>query len=164
MENNKIEQYRTDFYTLAELLVNNMPKYADHIIGNFTKGLCPSMQFIGLEALKHSDIPHNIPQNGVYIYFTIDFEEKSVEVHSSGHIYLSNEESKATYLAMTDLKQLTKMRGGKWMRKAKFKDINDLYKRISTFYVSVMEIVNEYTQGYPYKQGIGWRDKSLNKN
>ena len=165
MENKAlIDQFRNDFNKLGEMMVNNMPDRADHVLGNFSVGLCPELQFIGWEALKHEDIPNNIPENGVYIYFKIDLIKKEVEVHLHGHVYLSREEQDATYLAMTSLKKIAKGRGIKWFRKQKYKDIEDLYKRMSTFYSNVMAAVNDYTGGYPYKQGIGWVDPSKNKH
>ena len=160
---NKINEYKANFNALATLMQDNMPTRANHVIGRYNVGLCPELQFIGWEALDVKDLPNNIDMNGIFIYFEIDFEKKSVEVHSSGHIYLCKEESKATYLAMTGFKKLCLARGCKWFRKQKFKDINDLYKRIATFYNNVMEVVNEYMGGYPYKQGIGWTNPAMNE-
>lgn len=158
-----INQYRADFNALGDKMVNDMPERADHVIGNFSVGLCPNLQFIGWEALKNKDIPYGIKENGIHIIFEIDFEKKSVEVFQSGHIYLCREEQKATYLAMTGMKNLAKSRGLGWFRKQKFKDINDLYKRLRKFYDNMMSIVNDYTGGYPYKEGIGWVDPSKNE-
>ena len=160
---NLINQFRTDFNALGDMMVNNMPERANHVIGNFSVGLCPNRQFIGWEALKKEDLPHGIKENGIHILFEIDFEKKSVEVFQSGHIWLSKEEQKATYLAMTGMKNLAKARGLRWFRKQKFKDINDLYKRLRQFYDNMMGVVNDYTGGYPYKQGIGWVDPSKNE-
>ena len=64
---------------------------------------------------------------------------------------------------MTSMKNLAKGRGLSWFRKQKFKDINDLYRRLRKFYDNMMDVVNEYTGGYPYKQGIGWVDPSKNE-
>ena len=61
------------------------------------------------------------------------------------------------------MKNLAKSRGLSWFRKQKFKDINDLYRRLRKFYDNMMDVVNEYTGGYPYKQGIGWVDPSKNE-
>lgn len=160
---NLINQFRADFNALGDMMANNMPERANHVIGNFSVGLCPNLQFIGWEALKNEDMPNGIKENGIHILFEIDFEKKSVEVFQSGHIWLSKEEQKATYLAMTGMKNLAKERGLGWFRKQKFKDINDLYKRLRKFYDNMMDIVNDYTGGYPYKQGIGWVDPSKNE-
>lgn len=154
--------FRADYEALASMLQNNMPKYADHLLGGFKIGLCPYMQFIGIEALKREDLPNNIAENGIYIQFKIDMADKTIEVHSWGHIYLSKEEQKATYLAMTGIKNVAKARGTKWFRKQKYKDITDLYNKIVKFYENVMQSVEDYTGGYPYKQGIGWVDPSKN--
>lgn len=158
-----INEYKEKFNALGEMMANNLPKYANHVLGNFSVGLCPELQFIGWEALKNEDLPNGIKENGIHVVFEIDFEKKSVEVFRSGHIWLSRDEQKATNLAMVGMKRLVTTRGGKWFRKQKFKDINDLYKRICKFYDSVMEIVDNYTNGYPYKQGNGWVNPSLNQ-
>ena len=160
----RINQYRADFKALGDMMVNNMPERADHVIGNFSVGLCPELQCIGWEALKNEDMPHNIKEKGIYIIFKIDFAQIAVVIFQSGFIYLCRDEQKATYLAMTGMKNLAKCRGLSWFRKQKFKDINDLYRRLRKFYDNMMDIVNEYTGGYPYKQGIGWVDPSKNKN
>ena len=147
-----IENYRNDFNTLADILLKaNIPHF-DHLLGNYSKGLCPELQFIGIEALSHDKIPHNIPQNGCYIYFKIDMQQKSVEVHSSGHIELTKEDMKASYLCMTGLKNLAKFYNVKWFRKQKYKDINDLAKRIINFYTIIMDMVSTHTEG-DYKVG-----------
>ena len=83
-----INQYRADFNALGVMMANNMPKRADHVVGNFSVGICPSLQFIGWEALKNEDIPYHIKENGIHIIFEIDFATKSVEVFQSGFINL----------------------------------------------------------------------------
>lgn len=161
---NIISKFRNDFNTLGGLMADNLPKRADHVIGRFSVGLCPEMQFIGWEALSHKDMPNGINENGIYIRFQIDLIEKSVEVFDCGSIYLSREEQKATYLAMASIKDIARARGVKWLRKQKYKDVADLYSRIKKFYDNAMEAVNDYTQGYPYKQGIGWVYPKWKKN
>ena len=81
---NAINAFRADYEALANMLQNNMSKYADHLLGGFKIGLCPYMQFIGIEALKREDLPNNIAENGIYIQFKIDMADKTVEVHSWG--------------------------------------------------------------------------------
>lgn len=157
-----INEYRNEFNSLGEMMLNDMPSRADHVLGKFSVGLCPNMQFIGWEALKNEDMPNGIKENGIHLVFKIDFAEKSVEVFQSGHIWLSKDEQKATNLAMVGMKRLLKTRGCGWFRKQKYKDISDLYNRMRKFYDKAMEIVAEYTSGYPYKQGIGWVDPSMN--
>ena len=44
-----------------------------------------------------------------------------------------------------------------------YKSVEDLTKHITTFYDRVMGCVEEYTVGYPYKQGNGWTDPQMNK-
>ena len=43
-----------------------------------------------------------------------------------------------------------------------YKSVEDLTKHITTFYERVMGCVEEYTGGYPYKQGNGWTDPQMN--
>lgn len=154
--------FRSEYNELTAMIHSNMPKYADHLLGGFRNGLCPYMQYVGIEALKTEDIPNNIDMNGIYIQFCIDMLDKTVEAHSWGHIYLSKEEQKATYSAMTGIKNVAKARGVKWFRKQKYKDIKDLYNKITKFYTNALQAVENYTGGYPYKQGIGWVDPSKN--
>ena len=154
--NGIFQQIQDEFSTLKSKLENCLPKYANHIIGTYNERLCPEIQFIGIEALKPQDIPYNISENGVYIRFKIDFINKSVEVFTYGHVYLSREEQDATNLAMASIKRIAVARNVKWFRKQKYKSIDDLYKRITDFYERAMSAVNDYTQGYPFKQGIGW--------
>lgn len=153
---------KADYTEIYTKLRDNLPKYADHILGAFSS-FCPFLQHITIEALKPEDLPNNISQNGIFISFKIDLMNHTIEVGDSGHIYLSREEQKATYLAMTNIKKLCKARKVKWHRKYTYKSIEDLIKHITAFYERVMECVEEYTGGYPYKQGNGWTDPQMNE-
>ena len=73
--------------------------------------------------------------------------DKSVEVHSTGHVEMSNEDKKASYLCAFGLKNIAKAYNVKWFRKQKYKDMNDLAKRIIGFYTAIMTAVNDLTQG-----------------
>lgn len=153
---------KDEYAEIYTALTNNLPKYADHILGAFSN-FCPFLQYITIEALKSEDVPNNIRENGIYIAFEIDLISHTIEVRDSGHIYLSREEQKATYLAMTNIKKLCKARKVKWHRKYTYKSVEDLIKHITAFYERVMGCVEEYTGGYPYKQGNGWTDPQMNE-
>ena len=141
------EGFRTDYNTLISLLEPSNIPHADHLLGGFKIGLCPYLQFIGIEALPKDKLFNNIPENGVYVYFEIDMIDKSVEVHSTGHVEMSNEDKKASYLCAFGLKNIAKAYNVKWFRKQKYKDMNDLAKRIIGFYTAIMTAVNDLTQG-----------------
>ena len=66
-------------------------------------------------------------------------------------------------IILTNIKKLCKARKVKWHRKYTYKSVEDLIKHITAFYERVMECVEEYTGGYPYKQGNGWTDPQMNK-
>lgn len=153
---------KNDYTEIYSALTNNLPKYADHILGTFT-AFCPYQQYITIEALKPEDLPNNIRENGIYVSFVIDLIDHTIEVNNSGHIYLSKEEQRATNLAMINIKRLCKTRKVKWFRKYTYKSVEDLIKHIKAFYERVMGCVEEYTGGYPYKQGNGWTDPQMNK-
>ena len=48
----------------------------------------------------------------------------------------------------------TKRNGGKVMRKSTYKDTKDLTKRIIKAFENIMAQVIDYTEEYPYKNGI----------
>ena len=149
------DNFKSEFNALMDALRASEPKYAKTISGNFS-GFYPCQQYFRIEALESKDFPWHIEDNGVFLEFKVDFIDKSVEVNRTGHINLSLEEIKATNLAAVGLKRLTQARGGKWMRKFKYKDTKQLIKRVKDFFESVMAIVNDYTGGYPYERGISF--------
>lgn len=145
---------------LSELNAN---KVSERILGKFSS-FYPSTQYITLDALKKEDIPNSIQENSIYICFKIDLLHKKIEVHSCGHVWLSSEEQRKTNLAMCSLKQIAIARDVKWFRKQSYKDSTDAAVKMNNFYKNVMAKVNEYTQGYPYKQGVGYVNPKANKD
>ena len=162
-DNNNVIMWRDFYNEVGEKINNNKPRYCERLLGGFRAGIAPYSQSLTLDALKERDVPCGIQLNSVYIQFAIDLIDQTVEVYSWGHVTLSDEESKKTYMAATGLKDIAKARGVKWMRKSKYKTADDLVKKITTFYENVMEAVIDYTGGYPYKQGIGWVNPENNK-
>lgn len=121
--------------------------------GNF----CPYICFINVDFLEKKDWPNNIAENSVYIGFRLDFSKNDFELFRYGHVYLSpkdKQKDKYKYLCMKSVINVLVDKGGKKMRKNKHKDIKITAKKISEYCNTVMEAVNEYTGGYPFKQGI----------
>ena len=90
--------------------------------------------------------------------FRVDFEAKTVEYKRSGHIYLSEkdkrENPKLRYLAMNSMVEIATRAGVKKMRKSQYKDNTTAAHKMATYFNEVMEKVVNYTDGYPYKQGV----------
>lgn len=112
----------------------------------------PQIQYIRMDMLKKEDWPNYISDNSIYIMYEIDMRAKTVEVSRYGHIYLSDEDSKKSYLAMCSMKKAHQAVGGKWFRRTKYKSADDLAKKMVAFYNSVKKTMEEVTTGYPYKQ------------
>lgn len=113
---------------------------------------CPELQYIRMDMLKKEDWPNHIDDNSIFIEYKIDMDEKTVEIFSFGHIYLSDYDSRKSYLAMCSMKKAHQAIGGKWFRRTKYKSAADLAKKMVTFYNSVKHTMEEVTDGYPYKQ------------
>lgn len=144
------EKYKREFKEITTLLITERPDDC-FFYGSFGS-FCPYLQFITFDALKKEDWPNNISENSIYIRFSINLKEKSFEAKSSGHIWLSDADSKKSYLCMCSMKQAHKALGGKWLRKSKFKSAQDLVAKMNKFYTEVMASVTQATGGYPYKQ------------
>lgn len=130
---------------------------AKKVYGNWNTGFCPEMQWIRLDALNPENWPNNISDNSIFIEFKFDLAAKKLEVSRTGHIWLSPSD-KATdrykYLAMKSMTNVAEDMGKKKFRKSKFKNADDAVKKMNDYYNMVMECVEKYTGGYPYKQGI----------
>jgi len=119
-------------------------------------GFCPYIIYVRMDALKKEDWPNSIADNSIYIDFEIDLFSKKVSVLSSGSVWLSPYDKttpKYKYLAMKSMQNVLVDNGGKKFRKQAYKDMKDLAKKMQQYYAQVMEAVNDYTDGYPYKQG-----------
>ncbi len=142
-------RYRSEFETIkAALRAQTLPARGQ--FGSFV----PYQQWVRLDALNTTDWPHGIAENSIYIDFKINMKESKFEVSSCGHIYLSETDQKASYLCMCSMRNAVEKMGGKWMRKSKFKDAEDLAKKIRDFWTQAIECVKQATGGYPYKQMI----------
>lgn len=118
----------------------------------------PNICFIVVDALNPQDYPNGIGDNSIFLMFRVDFEAKTVEYKRSGHIYLSEkdkrENPKLRYLAMNSMVEIATRAGVKKMRKSQYKDNTTAAHKMATSFNEVMEKVVNYTNGYPYKQGV----------
>ena len=141
------EIYKNQFEDIVSAL-NDVGYTTTDKFGTF----CPHIQYIRMDMLKKNDWPNNIAENSIFIEYKINMDEKTVEIFRYGHVYLSDEDSKKSYLAMCSMKQAHQAIGGKWFRRTKYKSAADLAKKMVTFYYSVKQTMEEVTEGYPYKQ------------
>lgn len=131
-------------------------KYVNHINAEYKEGFCPHLQFITIDALDPNDWPHGIAQNSISLGFDVNLKENKIELYSYGHVYLSPADlatERYKYLAMKSMVNVAVDMGGKKFRKCKFKTPADAAKKMTDYWVSVMECVEKYTGGYPYKNG-----------
>lgn len=147
MEQNEILTYRAQW---AEI-VAEIEKTGLRFSANFQKGLCPYMQWVRISALAPEDEP-GISHNGMYVIIKIMLNEQKAEIFDFGHIWLTKEDQKASYLAMCGANKAVKAVGGKWMKKQAYKNPEDLAGKISKFWAGFIECLDKATEGYPYKQ------------
>lgn len=83
---NDIKTIKDEFNNILKVVTEKSS--AVQVRGNFSE-FFPHIQFITLDALKKEDWPNNIDMNSIYLCFEIDFNNKKVQVHSNGHVYLS---------------------------------------------------------------------------
>ena len=112
----------------------------------------PQWQRVLIRFTRLEDCFNGIWQNGMYLKFKVDFEAGSFEVCDYGHIYLTKADSDKSYLCMCGLKNAWKATCRPWPRKSKFKTEEDLAERISKICKTAVEVLDETTEGYPYKQ------------
>ena len=143
----KCEIYKAQFEDIVSALND-----AGYTTTDGFETFCPELQYIRMDMLKKEDWPNHIADNSIYIMYEIDMRAKTVEVSRYGHIYLSDEDSDKSHLAMCSMKHAHQAVGGKWFRRTKYKSAADLAKKMITFYNSVKQTMEEVTDGYPYKQ------------
>ena len=112
----------------------------------------PQWQRVLIRFTRLEDCFNGIWQNGMYLKFKVDFEAGTFEVCDYGHIYLTKSDSERSYLCMCGLKNAWKATGRPWPRKSKFKTEEDMAERISKICKTAVEVLDETTEGYPYKQ------------
>lgn len=145
------------FLSIIENLKARNIQYCKRIMARYNERWTPEEQFITMDSLNKEDIPHQIAENSVYITFLVDLEAKTIEVHRTGSVFLSESDKqtdKYKYYVMKSMTKVLKDNGGKAFRKQKYKDINHLCDKMEKYFISVMKEVEAYTGGYPYKEGI----------
>jgi len=141
------ELYKQYFETLKD----KFKKEGINATGTFRKTFGEyNSQWIRLSYLKPEDEP-DIAANGMYLIFDIDFNDRIIELKDNGHIYLTKEDQHKSNLAMTGIKNLYKKEGKPYFRKTRYKSIDDCAKKILSFYNSTKELLDKYSEGYPYK-------------
>ena len=112
----------------------------------------PQWQNVLIRFTRLEDCFNGIWQNGMYLKFKVDFEAGTFEVRDYGHIYLTKADADKSYLCMCGLKNAWKATGRPWPRRSKFKTEEDLAERINKICDKAKEVLDETTDGYPYKQ------------
>ena len=143
----KCEIYKAQFEDIISALND-----AGYIVTDKFDTFCPHIQYIRMDMLEEEDWPNHIDRNSIFITYEIDTCAKTVEVSTCGHIYLSDEDSDKSHLAMCSMKHAHQAVGGKWFGRTKYKSAADLAKKMVDFYNSVKKTMEEVTNGYPYKQ------------
>lgn len=73
-----------------------------------------------------------------------------------GHVYLSpsdKQSEKYKYYVMRSMVEIATDYGVKKFRKQKYKNVQDLANKMNTYYSNVIQALEQYTGGYPYKKG-----------
>lgn len=132
--------------------------YLKALYAQFRHDFAPYLQHFTLDAVKREDWDNGIAENSIYLMFNIDLTESKIEIRRSGHVWISAQDKQAyqrdKYLAMHSMLDIAKRNGTKPMRKQGYKNAQDAAKKIVKAFNDIMEQVNDYTGGYPYKQGI----------
>ena len=145
-QENDIVRYRNQWQEIrTELLLNGLT------LGGRFGEFCPYIQHFTLWFIKKEDIPA-ISENGMYLQFTINMKEKSIEVSRTGCIELTNEDKDKCYLYGCGLKEVHTHLGKKWMRKSKYKTAKDCSDKMTNFFNDCLNTLAQATEGYPYKK------------
>ena len=154
---NNVESWKTEYNNMVESLKKANISHCEAIYGTFEE-FYPSVQYIRLDALKTCDWPNGIKENSVYVTFKVNILEKKIEIHSCGHVWISDADKELyerdSYMAMHSMTQICKRNGGKVMRKSSYKSVQNATEKIIKAYNAIMEQVVDYTEGYPYKKGV----------
>lgn len=122
------------------------------VVGRRFWDFVPYQQRVRLDALDKKDWPNGINDNSIYIEFKVNMKDNTFEACDCGHILLTRDDQKKSYLAMCTIKKAVEAVGGKWMRKSSYKDAKDLAKKVKKFWEQAVDCVAKATGGYPYKK------------
>lgn len=143
---NEIVKYRKDWDEIrVKLLLNGLT------LGGRFGEFCPYIQNFTLWFTKKEDIPA-ISENGMYLKFTVNMKEQRLEVSQAGHIELTPDDKKKSYLCMCGLKEVHTNLGKKWMRKSRYKTAKDCADKMTNFFNDCLNTLERATEGYPYKR------------
>lgn len=140
----------TDYHQEWGAIMDQLKGTGMHVRSNFWS-FCAERQRVWLSFLKSADEP-KIPENGIYITFTVDMKTKTVETRSCGSINLTDADRRKSYLYMCGIDKAVKAAGGKWFRKQRYTSREQLADKIQKFHDMVLESLDKTTTGYPYKQ------------
>lgn len=121
-----------------------------NVIGEFDGRTLPNIQYITLEWLNKEDRPYNLLTNSRFIKFVIDFQFQTVKLKDYCHIPVSDEDHDKVGLCQAHLKEIFYRLGYIWFEEQQYSTIEELTDKISTFASTVQEILDKYTNGYPY--------------
>ena len=150
----KVAEWETMFKQAHEAVRDLCPRAAQ-VKGRFSDSLgAPYLQFLTIDATRKGDEPNGIAQNDAFLSFEVDFLEGKVQLHGFGHVWLSEaDKQRFPYIAMRSMPEIAEEYGCKKFRKQGFKDGVDLAKRVGKYFEAVIDALQDYTGGYPYKSG-----------
>lgn len=135
---------------LFEEIVSNInPSNRVTVTAKYEQGFCPHIQFIRMEYLKKEELPYGYAENGQYLQFTVDLENKSIWLHISGHVDLNKRDRQSEVYkcyAKRNIVSIAKEYGVPKFRKSRFKTGKDIAKKIGDYYDKVMNIKKQYEQ------------------
>lgn len=143
---NEIVMYRSQWEEIrTELLLNGLT------LGGRFGEFCPYIQHFTLWFTKKEDIP-SISENGMYLRFTVNMKEQSIEVSQTGCIELTKADKDKCNLYGCGLKEVHTHLGKKWMRKSRYKTAKGCADKMTDFFNDCLNTLERATEGYPYKR------------
>lgn len=140
----------TDYHQDWVAIMEQLKAVGLNVRANFWT-FCPERQRVWLSFLEDKDEP-KIPENGIYVTFTVDMKTQTVEARNWGCIDLTDADRRKSYLYMCGIDKAVKAAGGKWFRKQRYTSKEQLADKILKFHDAVKAALDKTTTGYPYKQ------------
>lgn len=149
-----MEQTRFNTELIKDELYNKLnikPEYIKVLYG--TTSIFRNNLFIEVNYNKECDYPHNQLLNATV--FKFDNVEDKMDLSWSPHFNLSpyDKANDYKYFAMRNVKDLGKECKVNF-RKFDLKDEKNIVEKLAKYLNSIMEVIQIYTGGYPYKDGI----------
>ena len=148
------------YNTKNELIIgNNDIERVKEIVSEYEKILkkkCPHVKYIKMNSqasffkvymyisfITEYEIPNRIQENGIYMYFTWNLTDKSLENNQNGHLELTDadKQGKYKYYALKSLIDPYLAEGGKKFRKCRMNEFSakDLDNKISDWICAVID-------------------------